>query len=294
MQPDAGITVIIPTKDEAKHVARCVDSARVLGRVVIVDCGSADDTRRIARAHGAEVVEHAWEGHAAQKNWALAHVGVATEWVLFLDCDEYLPPETAEAIRRAVASCAHDGYYLPRAYVFLGKQLRHAWWYPDHQLRLFRTGRGRFEERRVHEHAIVAGTTGVIDAPIMHENLKGLAAFIERHNRYSDLEAEELLRPSAVRKPGRLRGSWADRRRALKDRVWFRIPARPLVRFAWMYLIKRGFLDGRRGLLFCLLIAMYELMIDAKLMERRLAPATQPDTQPATHADRLEVNDAAA
>ncbi|HXH83442.1 MAG TPA: glycosyltransferase family 2 protein [Candidatus Tectomicrobia bacterium] len=290
MRPDSGITVIIPTKDEAKHVARCVDSARALGRVVVVDCGSADGTQGIARAHGADVVEHAWEGHAAQKNWALDNLALNTEWVLFLDCDEYLPPATAAAIRRAAAAGKHDGYYLPRAYVFLGKELRHAWWYPDHQLRLFRAGRGRFEDRRVHEHAIVEGTTGIIDAPIMHENLKGLAAFIERHNRYSDLEAEELLRPSPRRKPGRLRGSWADRRRALKDRLWFRIPARPLVRFAWMYVVRRGFLDGRRGLLFCALIAMYDLMIDAKLMERRLTPAARSTPQPT----ETEAADAAA
>lgn len=290
MRPDPGITVIIPTKDEAKHVARCVDSARALGRVVVVDCGSADGTQGIARAHGADVVEHAWEGHAAQKNWALDNLALNTEWVLFLDCDEYLPPATAAAIRRAAAAGKHDGYYLPRAYVFLGKELRHAWWYPDHQLRLFRAGRGRFEDRRVHEHAIVEGTTGIIDAPIMHENLKGLAAFIERHNRYSDLEAEELLRPSPRRKPGRLRGSWADRRRALKDRLWFRIPARPLVRFAWMYVVRRGFLDGRRGLLFCALIAMYDLMIDAKLMERRLTPAARSTPQPT----ETEAADAAA
>jgi glycosyltransferase involved in cell wall biosynthesis len=269
----AGITVIIPTKDEAKHIRRCVGSARALGRVVVVDCGSSDGTQRIAAEHGAEVVQHAWEGHAAQKNWALRNCDVRTDWVLFLDADEYLAARTIEAIRRAVASGSADGYLLPRAYVFLGKRLRHAWWYPDFQLRLFRAGRGRFEERRVHEHAIVEGETAELDAPIMHENLKGLSAFIERHNRYSDLEAEEILRPSATRKSGSLRGNWADRRRVMKDRVWFRVPARPLVRFLWLYLARRGFLDGRRGLLFCQLIAMYELMIDAKVLEQRIASA---------------------
>ncbi len=271
MSRAAGITVIIPTKDEAKHIRRCVGSARALGRVVVVDCGSTDGTQRIATEHGAHVVHHAWEGHAAQKNWALAHLDIRTEWVLFLDADEYLTAAGAEAIRRAAASGRADGFLLPRAYVFLGKRLRHAWWYPDYQLRLFRAGRGRFEERLVHEHVIVDGTTSTIDEPIMHENRKGLSAFIERHNRYSDLEAEEILRPSPVCKAGSLRGTWADHRRAMKDRVWFKIPARPLVRFLWLCVVRRGFLDGRRGLLFCQLIAMYDLMIDAKLLERRLA-----------------------
>ncbi len=124
----------------------------------------------------------------------------------------------------------------------------------------------------MHEHVIVAGRVGQLRAPIMHENLKGLNAYVARHNRYSDLEAAEIIQPSGGRKPASFRGSWADRRRALKDRVWFQIPFRPTVRFLWLYVVKRGFLDGRRGLLFCRLIAMYELLIDAKVMELRLQP----------------------
>ena len=190
------------------------------------------------------------------------------------------------SIEATLRSPSADGYYLPRAYVFLGQTLKHAWWYPDYQLRLFRTGRGRFEDRRVHEHVIVDGSVATLDsAPIVHENLKGLSAFIERHNRYSDLEADELCSPSRAVKPGSFRGSWAERRRALKDRIRFRIPARPLVRFAWMYFVKRGFLDGRRGLLFCALIAMYDLMIDAKLYERRAAEAVVA-REPVAIADR--------
>jgi len=266
----SGTTVIVPTLNEARHIRRCVGSARGLGPVIVVDCGSTDGTPRIAREHGAEVVERAWMGHAAQKNWALDTLAITTPWVLFLDADEYLTAAASDAIRIATASGRADGYLIPRAYVFLGRQLRYAWWYPDYQLRLFRRDRGRFEERRVHEHVIVQGPTAAIDEPIMHENLKGLSAFIERHNRYSDLEVDELLAPSGKRKRGSLRGSWADRRRALKDRVWFRVPMRPMVRFLWLYIARRGFLDGRRGLMFCQLIAMYDFMIDAKLLERRL------------------------
>jgi glycosyltransferase involved in cell wall biosynthesis len=281
----AGITVVIPTLNEARHIRRCVGSARGLGRVIVVDSGSSDGTQRIAREHGAEVVEHAWSGYAAQKNWALDSLAISTPWVLFLDADEYLTDAASGAIRLAAASRTADGYLLPRAYVFLGKELRYAWWYPDYQLRLFRRGRARFEERRVHEHVIVEGETGVIDAPIMHENLKGLSAFIDRHNRYSDLEVEELFTPSATRKPGSLRGTWADRRRAMKDRIWWRVPMRPLVRFLWLYVARRGFLDGRRGLLFCQLIAMYDFMIDAKLLERRLVPRVARKPRPIERED---------
>ena len=277
------ITVIIPTRDEAVHIARCIDSARALGRVIVVDSGSRDRTRDIAAARGAEVVRHRWAGYAAQKNWALDELDITSDWVLFLDADEYLTLEAVAAIRRAVTTPKVAAFELPRRYIFLGRELKHAWWYPDYQVRLFRRGRARYEDRRVHEHMVVDGDVRELpQAAITHENLKGLSAFIERHNRYSDLEAAEILEPSADRKPGSFAGSWAQRRRAAKDRVWWRLPARPLVRFAWLYVVRRGFLDGRRGLLFCSLIAMYDLMIDAKLMERRLAQESAAETHPVT------------
>lgn len=276
------ITVIIPTRDEALHIARCVESARVLGPVFVVDCGSIDATREIAAACGAVVLEHAWEGHSGQKNWALASLDIRTEWVLFLDADEYLTPDAAAEMQVAIRTGGTAGYYAARRYVFLGRELRHAWWYPDYQLRLFRRAGARCEDVQVHEHMIVDGPVAHLRHAIMHENLKGLSAFVDRHNRYSDLEARELARPAHNRKKGSLTGSWAERRRALKDRIWFRVPMRPLVRFAWLYFVRRGFLDGRRGLLFCYLIATYEFLIDVKLMERKLAGSGAPSTAPST------------
>ncbi len=275
------ITVIIPARDEALHIARCVESARQLGRVIVVDSGSTDATREIAASSGAEVVEHAWEGHAPQKNWALDHLGLCAEWVLFLDADEYLLDDTVAEVREAVTRDGVAGFELPRRYIFLGKELRHAWWYPDYQLRLFRREGARCEDVQVHEHMIVNGPAEQLRVPIMHENLKGLSAFVARHNRYSDLEAAEIASPASNRKRGSFTGSWAERRRALKDRVWFRLPMRPLVRFVWLYFVKRGFLDGRRGLLFCYLIAMYDFLIDVKLLERRLTAPPAPMQAPA-------------
>ncbi len=273
------ITTIIPVRDEALHIARCVDSARALGSVFVVDCGSSDATREIAAAHGAVVVQHAWEGYARQKNWALASLDITTEWVLFLDADEYLTPDAAREMCDAAGRGGVAGYYSARRYIFLGRELKHAWWYPDAQLRLFRRQGARCEDVQVHEHMIVPGRIGHLRHAIMHDNRKGLSAFVERHNRYSDLEAAELALPAADRKRGAFVGSWAERRRAVKDRIWFRVPMRPLARFAWLYFAKRGFLDGRRGLLFCSLIAMYEFLIDVKILERKLTPSTTAATE---------------
>lgn len=265
------VTTIIATLDEAIHIERCVRSVDDLGPVFVVDAGSQDATAQIARSAGATVVEHEWQGYSEQKNWALENLPIETEWVLFLDADEYLTPQLIGEIRTRVATPDHVAYYVPRMNIFMGTVLRHAWWYPDHQLRLFRVGRGRFETRAVHESVLVEGEAGFLDSTLFHENLKGIDAFVARHLKYAGLEAQEMLRVRqgalAGQRTGRLFGTWPERRRFLKLNVWYRMPGRPLVRFVWLYFVRRGFLDGRAGRVYCSLLASYEALIDAKLAE---------------------------
>jgi glycosyltransferase involved in cell wall biosynthesis len=262
------ITTIIPTKDEAIHIERCVLSLLPLGRVVVVDSESNDDTVARARHAGADVFVHAWEGYAAQKNWALANTGIDTPWILLMDADEFVTEKTRGMIRDTVETGTAVAYWLPRRLIFLGREMRYAWWYPDFQLRLVRTGMGAFEPRSVHEHLIVDGPAGELWADIWHENLKGLTAFVDRHNRYATLEAEELDNPSRNIRPGSFFGNWADRRRAIKSHVWSRLPGRPVIRFLWLYILRQGFRDGREGFFYCSLIAWYDLLINAKVFER--------------------------
>ena len=269
------ITTIIATLDEELHIGRSVESARALGPVFVVDAGSTDRTGEIARVAGATVVEHEWRGYSAQKNWALDNLPLQTAWLLFLDADEYLTPALVEEIRRSVDRAEFAGFYMPRMNIFMGRALKHAWWYPDHQLRLFRVGKGRYESRAVHESVILDGPVGFLASALQHENLKGIDAFVERHLRYAGFEAEEMYRARRAgwgpQRRGRLLGSWPERRRFLKVRVWYRAPFRPAIRFLWIYIVKRGFLDGRAGLAYASLLAMYEIMINAKLTELRQA-----------------------
>lgn len=264
------LVVVIPTLNEEIHIARAVQSAMALGHVFVVDSGSTDQTLRIALDLGAEVAEHEWEGYAAQKNWALSQIEGRFKWVLFLDADEWIPDPLVDELRAAIQSTAH-GCHIPRRNIFEGRALMHAWWYPDYQLRLFRPKRGRFEDRLVHEHVVVDGPVAYLQHPLMHENLKGLGAFLDRHARYADLESREIVKARSGsaqgQRLGRLIGSWPERRRFIKTRIWYRMPFRPAIRFLWMYLVKRGFLDGRQGLVYCQLIAAYEAMIDARLLE---------------------------
>ncbi len=280
------VTVILPVLDEELHIRRAVLSTLPLGPVFVVDCGSTDRTRDIAAEVGAKVVEHDWEGYAAQKNWALTTLPLETDWVLFLDADEYLTVELRREIQAAVSAADRmDGFYIPRRNVFLGRELRHVWWYPDYQLRLFRSGKGRFEDRRVHEHVLLDGPSGFLRHALMHENLKGVDAFMRRHERYAALEAQEIqqirLGLQTNQRRGRLLGSWPERRRWLKLNVWYRLPGRPAIRFLWLYVLRRGFLDGRAGLVYAQLLAAYEALIDAKLLESEL----QVDHAPMTPAD---------
>jgi glycosyltransferase involved in cell wall biosynthesis/uncharacterized protein YbaR (Trm112 family) len=265
------ITTIIPAFHEELHIERVVNSALGLGPVLVVDAGSCDRTQELACAAGGRVVEHAWAGYSEQKNWALNSIPIETDWVLFLDADEWVTQELAAEIRSALAETTADGYWIPRANFFLGRRLRHAWWYPDYQLRLFRPNRGRYESRLVHEHVLLDGHEGFLKQPLMHENLKGNDEFLRRHERYAQLEAREILNErlgaNSGQRRGNFLGTWPERRRALKIHVWYRVPARPLIRFLWMYVVKRGFLDGRPGFIYSRLLASYEAMIDSKLRE---------------------------
>jgi glycosyltransferase involved in cell wall biosynthesis len=284
------ISVIIPTLNEELHVARAIESAIDLGPVFVVDSLSTDQTREVAEAAGATVVEHRWEGYAKQKNWALDNLPIRTEWLFFLDADEVVSSNLRSALIEATSKGV-DAWYVPRRNVLLGRPLMHVWWYPDYQLRLFRRGTARYEERAVHEHMIVSGSFAYLTVPLLHENLKGMAAFLERHQRYAELEARQIVQRREERS-GSISGTsieqrWKDatailrdpaaRRRFLKQDIWHRTPFRPGIRFIWLYFVRRGFLDGRHGLAYAQLIAAYEAMIDGYLLEMdHYASASSP------------------
>ena len=142
----------------------------------------------------------------------------------------------------------------------------------------------------VHEHVAIDGEPGFLKHPLTHENVKGLDAFMWRHVRYAGLEAVEMLnarvKGGGNRLEGRLLGSWPDRRRWLKLKLWYRLPARPVIRFFWMYIVKRGFLDGKQGRIYCQLLASHEVLINAKLLELELVTSEAPNpTDPGTARD---------
>jgi glycosyltransferase involved in cell wall biosynthesis/SAM-dependent methyltransferase len=280
----APVSVLVPTLNEARNLADCLAALAWAGEVVVFDSHSTDGTQQIASNWGARVVERTFSDFASHKNWALETIDFAHDWILIIDADERVTPGLEGEIRTVVARTGDrpgdrpggpDGYYLARKNIFAGRWIRHAAMYPDHNLRLFRRGRARYEPRIVHEHMICDGETGVLSEPLVHHDYKGIERYIDRHNTYSSLEAVAThlwLDGAREAKDGLkadLFGNGPARRRAIKRFAYRYLPARPTFVFLWMYLFRLGFLDGRIGLRYCLLRFFYELQVDLKLEELR-------------------------
>jgi glycosyltransferase involved in cell wall biosynthesis len=270
----APLTVLIPTLDEEQNLPECLDSVQWADEVFVVDSFSMDRTLEIARAHGARVVQHPFESYSAQKNWALDTLPFRNEWLLIIDADERVTPELRCEIERTIPAADCDGYYLNRRVIFLDTWIRHAGWYPSWNLRLFRHRLGRYDDREVHEHVVLDGRAGYLQHDLLHHDRRGLEAFIARHNRYSTFEARARFKaardaPDRARLPVNLLASPVQRKRFLRERVWPNVPAKPLVLFMYMYVVRRGFLDGRAGLALCVFHAFQEFMVGLKLAELR-------------------------
>lgn len=272
------VAIMVPVKNEARNLARCLASVRWAAEVWVVDSQSTDGTAAIAEALGARVVEFHFNGTwPKKKNWAFETLPFGFPWVFVLDADEVLPPEAEAEVRSIVADPAHPvaGYWINRRFHFMGRWLRHAY-YPNWNLRLFRHALGRYErvtaaptasgDNEVHEHVTVRGATGRLRCEMDHYAFPSIEVFVDKHNRYSNWEARVAL--DGVNDGG-LQLASVRRRRWLK-RLARRLPFRPFLRFAYVYFWQRGFLDGRAGYYFARLHAMYEALSVMKAHELRL------------------------
>jgi glycosyltransferase involved in cell wall biosynthesis len=264
------ISILILTLNEESNIEACLDSLAWSDDIIVLDSGSTDATCRIARERGARTVSRPFDNWSAHQNWAVSNIEFRHPWVLYLDADERCSEELRdEALARAGAQAAESAFRLRRKDFFMGRWLAHAQLYPTWLVRLFRPGRIRYE-RLVNPVAVIDGPVGELQGHIIHFPFShGISHWIARHNRYSDLEAVEAakLRQGGGGRRGRL---WTsdpnERRRALKD-IFFALPCRPVLKFLYYYCWRRGFLDGRAGLSYASLQAIYEYMIACKSWE---------------------------
>lgn len=271
------IDVMIIAHNEAINLPFCLQALQGwVRKVFVIDSGSTDGTQDIARSLGAEVVSHAWEGYARQKNWGLKNLPFEAPWLLLLDADEVVTPPLRKILEE-IASRPSDqtpenGFFINRLPFFLGRPIRHCGYYPSWNLRFFKRGQGYYEDREVHEHLIIDRPVGYIRPPMLHEDRRGLEHYVAKHNRYSTLEARatfrQLYAPQPVAHSANVpfRVRW---RRWLKRYVAPRLPLPGLWRFLYMYVLQLGFLDGYAGLQFCRFISWYDSLVALKLHDLR-------------------------
>ena len=263
------VSVLILTLNEEANLPECLKTLSWSNDIVVYDSISDDRTREIAREHGARVVERRFDDWSTHQNWAVQNIEFRHPWVLYLDADERCGDDLRREIAvRAAADAPQAAFRIRRKDFFMGRWLKHAQLYPTWLVRLFRPKRIRYE-RLVNPVAVVDGPIGYLQGHIIHYPFShGIGHWVARHNRYSDLEAVEALKSQSGQNEARLILSRDpnERRRALKA-VFFRMPARPLMRFFYSYLWRRGFLDGRAGLTYAMLLSFYEFLIACKTLE---------------------------
>lgn len=277
MSARAPVSVLIPVKNEAANLSRCLGCVSWADEIIVVDSQSSDGSIEIAERQGAKVVQFHFNGvWPKKKNWALENIPFRNEWVFILDADEVLPPAAEQEFARAMTEGGQiAGYWINRRFRFMGRWLRHAY-YPNWNLRLFRHPLGRYEkltdsdtnsgDNEVHEHVVVRGPTARLRCELDHYAFPSVEVFVEKHNRYSNWEARVAVDCLLARTSGDFSAMPVGRRRKLKL-LSHRLPFRPLLRFLYIYLWQRGFLDGREGYYFARLHAIYEFLSVAKTYE---------------------------
>jgi (heptosyl)LPS beta-1,4-glucosyltransferase len=232
------LTAIILTRNEAQHIAECIESLRWADSILVFDSFSDDDTVKIAENAGAKVIQHKFENYTLQRNAALE--AVSAEWVFFVDADERSSPEQAVEIRTCMQDDRYEGYWVPRHNYIFGKLTRHTGWYPDYQMRLLRRSKAHYDVTRdVHELVVLDGEAGHLKTPLIHFNYRDLAQFIRKQERYTDYAARDLFRQQVRVKP--------------QNYI-----LQPLRHFIWRYITLKGYRDGLHGLWLSLLMAWYE------------------------------------
>jgi glycosyltransferase involved in cell wall biosynthesis len=277
MSTPLDLTIVIPAKNEERNLPGCLESIgqNFASEIVVVDSSSTDRTEAITRDAGASYINFEWDGRFPKKrNWFLRNHTPKTNWVFFLDADEYLTPEFKAELRQALASTDHVGFWLSYSIYFLGRPLKGG--YPLRKLPLFRVGAGEYErideekwsklDMEIHEHPVLEGSTGVISARIDHRDYRGVEHWVSKHNEYSSWEAGRI---GKVLKDPEVRKQWT-----FVQKIKYRLIRTPLIGVAFFcgsYFLLGGFRDGARGFAFALLKMGYFTQVYCKIKEHETA-----------------------
>jgi len=247
----AGVSLVVITKNEARNLPGCLASAQFVDEIVVVDSGSSDATQDLARKAGAKLIEHPFDGYAAQRQRAFD--AATREWIFWLDADERATPELAADIVRIVRASDEtaDAYAIPRRHYFLGDWLRHGGEYPAAQIRLLRRGAARLRNDLVHE-VIEDRNLKVrqLESAINHFSSPSLSFKFAKLRRYARLSAEQAVQRSEVPSVPELL-------------------TRPARRVAYVFVRAQAYRDGWRGVVWSLVCGLEQVLISWHLLTRR-------------------------
>lgn len=282
------ITVIIAAKNEEANIKKCLRALTYAEKIMVLDSQSNDNTAVIAKRFNAEVIQFLYKGgYPKKRQWALDNIKINTEWVFLIDADEVIPEKLWSEIYEAMYNPNIgdiDAFVIQKGFHFMGKKFNYGG-FSHKAVLLFRKGKARFEhiindpaafqDMEVHERIIVNGNISALNTPLIHEDYKGLAAYIDRHNAYSTWEAavrfyyltsgcygESTISPN-------LFGNVQERRRFLKL-LAISAPLEPLWWFLYHYIFKLGFLEGKRGLIASQIRYSYIAQVRSKIYEFKL------------------------
>jgi len=265
------ISVLILTRNEQNNLPRCLDSVRWSDDIHVLDSYSADGTLEIARAAGASIRQRQFDNWSSHQNWALANIPFRYSWVFYIDADERVTPELAVSLRKAVENPGDKvAFRIERRDFWGDRWLKHVQM-SSYYLRLFRPEKMRYE-RLVNPVSIPGGPVGELTGYLDHYPFsKGVTHWLARHNDYSSLESQQIVRVRAANRSFSLKQAFFSKdfneRRFHQKELFYRMPGRPLLKFIALYFGKRGFLDGREGFTYAALQSFYEFMIVLKTRE---------------------------
>lgn len=261
------ITVILSVKNEALNLPSCLVKLKRFDQIIVVDSGSNDDTIAIATTFGAEVLQFNWNGKFPKKrNWALQNAKINHEWVLFLDADEFVTDAFVDEVAQKIEDLNYNGYTIQFENYFMDKKLRYG--YGFSKSALFKKSKGIYEkieedlwshlDMEVHEHPIIEGKIGLINAKVVHKDFKTLDHYIAKHNAYSSWEAQRYLQLKKSK----------NSTLSLNQKIKYGMLATgllPLIYFIGAYFLKFGFLDGKEGFYLARFKSHYFFQIQTKV-----------------------------
>lgn len=246
------LSVIIISKNEAKNIARTIESVTFADEIILIDAFSTDKTVQIAKKFNVKIYKRKWTGYSDQKRFALSKA--SGKWILSIDADEEVTENLKLEILKAINQDEISGFEICRRNYFIGKFLNHSGWYPDYQLKLFLKQKGSILNRAVHEGIEVDGKKGKLKSDLNHYSYYSIDQYLEKQNIYTTLEVQNKK----------------DLKKAKKV-TWLNFVFNPLSTFLRIYFVKSGWRDGIRGLILACYSSLYTLLKYAKVWELQLA-----------------------